>query len=339
MSDLTRKKDIQVLWLIHSIKILSVHFSLNLDNKELHINVYFLIWIMVHIFALLKAKTVNFEMLKKVVFRFVFQIFLITGATGLIQAQKGWELGGGLGTALYIGDLNTEFRFNELGLNAELTARYNFNSRIALKFPLSYGLIRASDSNSSNAFERARNLSFRSNIWEFGSHLEFNFFAYEHGSSTENFTPYLLGGLSFFSFNPKAYYQDEWIALQPLGTEGQRRGDEYSTLSTALVFGGGFKFDINRVWSINIELTGRILFTDYLDDVSKTYPNADQLRATKGELAVALSDRSLESVENFNLGRDGFQRGNGKNNDSFNYANIKLMYYFGRVDCPRVSSF
>lgn len=277
-------------------------------------------------------------MLKKVVFRLVLQVLLVTGIVGTMQAQKGWELGGGLGTALYIGDLNTEFRFNELGFNAELTARYNFNTRISLKFPLSYGHIRANDMNSSNAFERARNLSFRSNIWEFGSHLEFNFFAYEHGSATENFTPYLLGGLSFYNFKPQAQYQGEWIDLQPLGTEGQRRGDEYSTLSTAFVFGGGFKFDVNHVWSINIELSGRILFTDYLDDVSKSYPNSDQLLATKGDLAVLMSDRSLETSENFNLGREGFQRGNGKNNDSFNFANVKLMYYFGRIDCPRISN-
>lgn len=266
-------------------------------------------------------------------------IFLYASAVCL-NGQKGWEVGGGLGTALYLGDLNTEFRLNELGYVISGVVRYNYNTRISLKFPLSYGFIRASDTYSSNPFERSRNLSFRSSIWELGSQLEFNFFAYEHGSANDNFTPYLFAGLSIYRFNPQANYEGEWYNLQPLGTEGQRRGDEYSLLSPSFIFGGGLKFDLSFLWSMNIEMSGRLLFNDYLDDVSATYPNRDQLRATNGELAVALSDRSDPAGrENFNLGIDGVQRGNGKNNDSFNFFTVNIMYYFARVECPKRSSF
>lgn len=257
-----------------------------------------------------------------------------------LNGQKGWEAGGGLGAALYLGDLNTEFRVNELGYVISGVVRYNYNTRISLKFPLSYGFIRGSDGYSSNPFEKARNLSFRSSIWELGGQLEFNFFAYEHGSANDNFTPYLFAGLSIYRFNPQAHYEGEWYNLQPLGTEGQRRGDEYSLLSPSFVFGGGLKFDLSYLWSLNIEMSGRLLFNDYLDDVSTIYPNRDQLRATNGDLAVALSDRSDPvSRENFNLGIEGVQRGNGKNNDSFNFFTVNIMYYFARVECPRRSSF
>ncbi len=265
-------------------------------------------------------------------------IFLFSN-TGL-KAQKGWEVGGGLGTALYLGDLNTEFRLNELGYVVSGVVRYNYNTRISLKFPLSYGMVRGSDIYSSNPFEKARNLSFRSSIWELGSQLEFNFFNYEHGSANENFTPYLFAGLSIYRFNPKTEYEGNWVELRPLGTEGQRRGEEYAIMSPAFIFGGGLKFDVSFLWSLNLELSGRLLFNDYLDDVSTTYPNPDQIRANNGELAVILSDRSDPmSRENFNLGVDGVQRGNGKNNDSFNFFTLNIMYYFARVECPKRREF
>jgi hypothetical protein len=252
--------------------------------------------------------------------------------------QKGWEIGGGLGPAFYFGDLNTEFRMTEPGFVGSGVVRYNYNTRISLKLPFSYARVSADDRNSSNAFERARNLNFTSNIAELGGQLEFNFFSYEHGSENNNFTPYVFSGFSFYTFQPRTKFEGEWVSLRELGTEGQRRGEEYPVLAPAFVFGGGIKFDINYYWSINVEISARALFNDYLDDVSKTYVNRDQLTATRGERSALLSDRSLPQDRiNFNLGKDGIQRGNGKNNDSFNFLSVNVMYYFGQLDCPSIN--
>ncbi len=251
-----------------------------------------------------------------------------------VQAQMGWEAGGWLGTSNYFGDLNTSFRFNRLGLAGGLVGRYNFNTRICLKFSANYGSVSAYDSDSDNSFEQTRNLHFKSNIFDGTAQFEFNFLEYVHGSKDKFFTPYLFAGLSVFHFNPKAELDDEWIALQPLGTEGQFRGEEYSTVQGALAYGVGLKLDLSYEWSLNFEISSRRLFTDYLDDVSTVYPDMDDLESLRGEQAVLLSDRSVIGPNEIPIGQPGRQRGNSNVNDIYIFAGVSLVYYFGDIRCP-----
>ena len=206
-----------------------------------------------------------------------------------LHAQKGWELGPMLGASNYFGDLNTSFDFTEIGPAIGGIARYNFNNRINGKMGLNYTFLYGNDENSPNTFERRRNLSFRTDVIDFTSQVEFNFFPYIHGSKEYSFTPYLLGGLNILYFRPTASLDGETYNLRPLGTEGQPVGEDYGIISGGLVFGGGFKWDVSENWSMNIEWSARSLFTDYLDDVSGTYPNPTSLRTRRGEIAAALS--------------------------------------------------
>lgn len=252
----------------------------------------------------------------------------------LTSAQKGWELGGWLGTSFYFGDLNNRLNITQPGIAGGLNARYNFNTRISAKNSLNFGRVGASDENSPNTFEKTRNLSFNSNIYDFTSTIEFNFFNYVHGSSSENMTPYLLGGICVFRFNPTTELDGVKYNLKDFGTEGQSNGSEYFGISSGIVVGGGYKWDITYDLSLNIEFSYRILFTDYLDDVSGVYPNQSELTAERGEIASMLSDRS--TIE---LGREGVQRGNSKDNDSYNFFGLSIMKYFGRLECPKISDF
>jgi hypothetical protein len=251
--------------------------------------------------------------------------------------QKGWELGGSVGVAYYFGDLNTGYNLSKPGPTLSINGRYNFNNRVSFGATGSYAYIYADDANSRNDYERARNLSFASNIVDFSGTFEFNFLPYTHGSYDEYFTPYVLTGFSIFRFNPKAQLNNEWYTLRDLGTEGQDGGNEYYLMSGAWVFGGGVKFDINRVWSINIEMRSHQAFTDYLDDVSTVYPNKTTLTNSHGPIAAQLSDRSIETEEFPEIGEEGRQRGDSKDNDSYNLFKVSLMYYFGRVRCPDIS--
>ena len=90
-----------------------------------------------------------------------------------VSAQRGWEVGGMLGIAHYRGDINTSSFINQPGLSVSAVARYNFNERICLKFAGTYGRTGADDANSSNDFERTRNLSFRTDIFDGAAQLEF----------------------------------------------------------------------------------------------------------------------------------------------------------------------
>lgn len=253
------------------------------------------------------------------------------------QAQMGWELGGWGGVSYYFGDLNTSYSLSTPGPAAGAAARWNFNNRVCLKFSGNIGYVSADDANSSNSFEQARNLHFRSLIFDGTGQFEFNFLPYNHGSRDEFYTPYLFAGFSVFNFNPQAEYQGEWVDLRPLGTEGQFRGEEYFTTVGAFAIGGGFKIDLSYRWSINAEISARRLFTDFVDDVSGTYPDMDDLEALNGQIAVDLSDRSIVGANEIPIGQTGRQRGSDNGNDIVIFAGVGLMYYFGDIRCPTYS--
>ncbi len=257
-------------------------------------------------------------------------ITLLAFAVPAFAQMKGWELGGWIGASNYFGDLNTNYRLNRIHPAAGILTRYNFNERVAMRFGASYGRVSATDADSKNIFERTRNLSFRSDIVDGAVLLEFNFMPYMHGHRDYYFTPYVFAGPALFYFNPKAEYEGRWYDLAPLGTEGQFRGEEYGTVQFAIAYGVGLKLDFSYRWSMSVELNSRKLFTDYLDDVSGTYADSRDLRVLRGDLAVALADRSGEAA----LGAPGRQRGNGKNNDVYLFLGVGLQYYFGEIRCP-----
>lgn len=244
--------------------------------------------------------------------------------------MRGFEIGGWLGASNYFGDLNTSWRINRAHLSGGFGARYNFNDRLALKLGANVGKISARDSDSKNLYEQRRNLSFESLIFDGTFQFEFNFMPYVHGHRDYFFSPYLFAGFSFFSFNPRAELNDKKYNLRQYGTEGQFRGEEYGTTQGALAYGFGFKTDLSYRWSLNVELSGRKLFTDYLDDVSGVYADVRDIRAQRGEVGAALADPSLEPK----IGQPGRQRGNGKKNDMYTLLNVGLFYYFGSIRCP-----
>ncbi len=250
-----------------------------------------------------------------------------------LSAQKGHELGGWIGTSYYFGDLNTNLKITKPGLALGLQARRNFNTRISVRTSLSYGSVGGDDANSRNNFERNRNLSFRTNIVDLSNVIEFNFFKYEHGHPTFNKTPYFFGGFNVFYFNPTAELNGVKYNLRDFGTEGQQTGNEYGSFNAGIVLGGGVKFDINRTVSVNIDISTRFLFTDYLDDVSTVFPDKVLLEASRGPIAVKLADRSLVD----GLGSAGRQRGDTKGKDKYTFAGISFMKYFGGIECPEIS--
>lgn len=256
-------------------------------------------------------------------------LFLLTAGAAFGQ-MKGWELGGWVGLSNYFGDLNTNYRLNRVHPAAGLLTRYNFNDRLAFRLGASYGRISAYDSDSPNLYEKRRNLSFRSDIVDAAMVLEFNFLPYMHGHRDYFFTPYMYAGPALYYFNPQAELDGQWYDLQGLGTEGQFRGEEYNTVQGALAYGFGFKVDFSYRWSLSVDLSGRKLFTDYLDDVSGVYADWRDIRSLRGDIAAELADRSSEPK----LGEPGRQRGNGKSNDIFAFLGIGIQYYFGEIRCP-----
>lgn len=261
--------------------------------------------------------------------RFLLPCLLIS--LGLsAQPQRGFEAGPWLGAAHYFGDLNTTYKINKPGPLGSVAVRFNFNQRLAAMAKVSAFRVSADDALSTNAFEKNRNLSFFSNVFEGSVQFEFNFFPYKHGDKERYYTPYLFAGASAFNYNPKTRYNGAIVKLQPLGTEGQPVGDEYSLFQPALLYGMGFKYDLSPSWSLNIEISARTLYTDYIDDVSTVYPSPDQL-ANRDPLAAILSNRSLQPDA-----EPGRQRGDRRESDGLGMLSIGLMYFFNPLPCPKI---
>ena len=269
---------------------------------------------------------------------FLFIVLLVVGGQVSAQSFKKYsELGLFGGVSYYMGELNPGKPFFMPSFAGGLVFKHNYNARWAWRISALYGNVQADDSRSEVPSQIQRNLSFRSQVIEFSPMLEFNFFPYEVGNLNRPATPYIFGGFALFRFNPKAEYQGDWVALQPLGTEGQGTASfpdrkEYSLINAAFPFGIGFKFHAGRL-ALAIEWGLRKTFTDYLDDVSTTYVDPDLLYATNGVLAALIADRSVVNPGEINTGR---QRGNPSNKDWYSFAGITLSYKLSRKEsvCP-----
>lgn len=256
---------------------------------------------------------------------------LMLGVWPEATAQK-YEYGVFLGGSNYFGELAPKIVMKESHAAYGLFYRNNYSPFFSLKTGFYYGSISGSDQNFE--FNKPRNLSFRSDIIEASSQLEFNFRPFGLEMFAKNFSSYVFAGFAVFYHQPQAFYNGQWVNLRPLGTEGQllRHSATYSDVAVALPFGGGFKWNISKHWAGSFELGFRRTTTDYLDDVSRSYPNLDHLRKYNNinpqdlNTAVALSDRSGEISKEGNLTSEGDQRGNPRNKDWYIMGGITLSY-------------
>lgn len=239
-----------------------------------------------------------------------------------VWAQK-TDIGLMLGAANYLGDLAPDPVLKETRPAGGLYVRNRLSKFFALKHSLLYARIKGDDANFE--FNRLRNLSFRSDIFEISSVVEFNFVPFGTEILTENFTTYAFIGIAAFRHNPKTQFNGRWMPLRPMGTEGQGLpgGKDYGLWQVALPFGMGCKYNMSDNWIIGAELGFRRTYTDYLDDVSNRYP--DFISAGMPQ-AMLISDRSGEVNGGVSLAAPGDIRGNPATKDWYIFAGITLAY-------------
>ncbi len=258
--------------------------------------------------------------------KYILSFFLLFSA---LPAKAQWdEIGFMVGGSRYKGELSrnmfsTDFVSPALGF----FYRHNWDRRWSWKLEFNIGGISGDDSKAKNEFELDRNLSFHSGIWEISPQIEFNFFPFETDNLNYRFTPYFFTGISLFHFNPKADLNGQEYELQPLGTEGQGSNgvNRYKRLNIAIPIGGGIKFGIGRV-GIGLEVGARRAYSDYLDDVSTTYPDMAKLQSTSGPDAVLLSDRSFSRFDSTAVPVYMKQRGNSTDKDWYMFAGVTIFW-------------
>jgi len=250
------------------------------------------------------------------------------------------EFGGSIGAAHYFGDINTRAALNRPKPAIGLFYRRQFGRYIGLRIGAHYAQLGYSDTYSKNDYQKLRNLSFNTNIWELAVQGDFNFFKFIPGDLTNIFTPYVTLGVGIFSYDPYAYLNDEKVFLRPLGTEGQTVGyqgrKEYGTTSFCIPFGVGIKYNMINRMNIFFEVTHRFTGTDYIDDVSTTYAGIDKFPAGPNGPSIAslLQDRSYEIEPNNVIGVEGRQRGWSKQKDQYIIAELGLSINISTYKCP-----
>ena len=231
------------------------------------------------------------------------------------------------GAASYNGDLTQkEFSVKRVKPAVSFNLKYNTGDFINFRGGISYTQLGASDKNNSQPDLKARNLSFKTSI------IELNFCAEVAVLDPQTYYayPYIFGGIGVFRFNPYTYDdENKKTYLQPLGTEGQGLLDypnrkKYSLYQVCFPIGGGFKLTLQHKYEVGFEFGYRLLLTDYLDDVSKTYVSLKALQEGNGQKAVELSYRKDAPYL-----EEGEVRGNNKVRDSYFFAGIKFAAKIG----------
>ncbi|MCS6967705.1 MAG: hypothetical protein RMJ44_00730 [Cytophagales bacterium] len=300
--------------------------------------------------------------------------------------KKYWSIGGSIGAMNYFGDIVPQPYFTSMDLgytrpHIALHAVKRYRPNFSVRYALSWGRVKGDDTVAveqdkrrweHNQFRYIRNLRFRNDILELSAVGIWDFIG-NRGTfyqRPKRVIPYLVGGIAIFRHNPKApspaEFGGHWVALQPLGTEGQghdeKYGRKYSRWQIGIPMGFGMRYRIATRWDIAFEISYRKLFTDYIDDVSRKYVDLGVFG--DNDLARAMSDRSLEGgrrIDQLGLtfrpeyytyvgvdgrvyrtlvgfGNEQFEdniRGNYRDKDVLITAGIHVNYIIpGQVRCP-----
>ncbi|HEU4555648.1 MAG TPA: DUF6089 family protein [Chitinophaga sp.] len=263
-------------------------------------------------------------------------LLLFTFLAPLSAFSQDWHIGGFAGITNYSGDLaqsRVDMRYTRPALG--LMVKRDINRYLTLRAGLNWGHIAGADSTNESKVLVSRNLSFRSVIWDGHFIAEFNFLdIYDRG-----FTPYVFGGVALFQFYPTTKDSlGNTVTLRRLSTEGQNTPEyperrQYALHQISLPFGAGVKVMLNDTWTLGLEIGFRKTFTDYLDDVSKTYVDQRYLLSLAGQKAVDFAYRGDEvhtkGITPGTYPADGTQRGSDAHNDWYIFSGLTLTYRLG----------
>lgn len=228
-----------------------------------------------------------------------------------------------IGATGYHGDL-VQHSVNIKGVKPFLSlgGRADLSEHLAARLYFSFSALQADDKQGT-AGMKARNLSFKTNLFETELSGQYNVFSLNY----RWWTPYVFAGVGVFHFNPYTTGANKTnIFLQPLSTEGQgivAGTMPYKLTQFCLPLGFGAEYSLNEDMRLGLEVGYRKLFTDYLDDVSTNYADQAALLQAKGQQAVDFAWRGDEAT-GAPYPPAGTQRGNPNSKDGYYY--LALTY-------------
>jgi Outer membrane protein beta-barrel domain len=239
----------------------------------------------------------------------------------LVSTAQNLYVSARVGMANYQGDLKAHpISLGQSKLLVSLGARYDLSEHLTARSYFSLTSLYADDKKGTTGMQQ-RNLNFKTKVFDWELAAQYNFFSF----NDQWWTPYIFAGIGIFHYNP--YTNDSAgnkTFLKPLSTEGQGfvpGVKNYKLTQFSIPFGLGAEYSLNEDMRLGIEFGYRKIFTDYLDDVSKSYVDESTLLAAKGPIAVDLAWRGDEKGGS-PYPVAGTNRGNLKNNDAYYYIAI-----------------
>jgi hypothetical protein len=271
-----------------------------------------------------------------------------------------YEAGISIGPSNFLGDLGgtqgkgTSFlkdnNFSMTKFMIGAYAGYYPNEWLGFRLALNYGTLEADDAiiKGKGGLEEARkirNSNFRSRITELMLLAEVYPTVLLENEPSDVFLklrPYGVIGVGFFKYKPQGTdpATGEWVDLQPLHTEGQGfpeypNSKDYKLMQLNVPMGFGAKYFVSETVNLSLEILHRVTFTDYLDDVSKTYVDPasfyNNLPLAQAQLAERMANKSLMQSNGTRFAT-GDKRGTETNNDGYYSINFKLGFRLGQGD-------
>ncbi|MBK6267030.1 outer membrane beta-barrel protein [Marivirga sp. S37H4] len=220
-------------------------------------------------------------------FPFLVLLFLLTNSSVYGQSK---EIGGGIASFNYTGDLIRTYDITNQTLGAHFFYVKNYERGWSGKIALAGGMIKGSDKRPIDPMAEVRSAGFKDFITEVSAQMNYDFLDYRSEKALVKFTPYLTVGVGFLLLNRAD------------------KNAEYSDVQLMIPFGGGIKYSINPLWSVNFEFSARKLFYDYIDNIS---------------------EQEVTDKRN-----SDFQFGNWEDNDWYYFAGLSVSYTFWNINCP-----
>jgi hypothetical protein len=178
----------------------------------------------------------------------------------------------GVGGSGYLGDIVTTNLpiLNQASLSFSAGISYNISDRFRTRLNFALFNLRGDDKLATNEIYKLRNINFKSSVWEVGLLAEYDLLDKEY----YEIIPYVFGGLGVYHFNPYTIDESQSkVFLHDIGTEGQYLEQSgypqpYKKTQLNIPLGFGIKYGVSEGFDLGLEFNYRILFTDYLDDLS-----------------------------------------------------------------------
>jgi hypothetical protein len=255
------------------------------------------------------------------------------------RINRRWMATGGVGYAQVLGDLSNPGKYFDSKLNIVGGIQYRATDRINVGMNLMAFQLEASDSEIDPELNtRSRGLSFVSNNLELSASTTLSLFPMPTRFTQRKFiNPYVMVGVGVLLFDPRAEVPEylrnqagdtlravpragEMVSLRQFQTE---RPNTYGRFALVIPVGAGVRVKVTEFLDITAQVSNRITFTDYLDDVSgRGYPSLDQFdwqNSDQEAIAAALSDPNGTSRDDV--------RGNPESDDYYMIFNVKAEFY------------